>query len=78
METISLKLPEDLLKESTACARALRVSRSEYLREAIERKNRQVTADLRAKRLAAASLKVRNESMRVNREFAACEKDADV
>ena len=77
MEAISLKLPEELLEASKRCAGALRVSRAEYIRKAIQRMNRNMEADLRAKRLAAASRKVRRESMRVNAEFARIERDFD-
>lgn len=72
---ISLKLSEELLKVSGRCAAALKVSRAAYIRRAIERLNRETRAQLRAKRLAEASRKVRNESMRVNAEFAAIERD---
>lgn len=75
MGAISLKLPEDLLKTSRQCADTLHLSRAAYIRRAIERMNRQTQALLRAKRLAEASKKVRKESMRVNREFAAIEQD---
>jgi hypothetical protein len=51
MESISLKLPEDLLEASERCARA--------------------------ERMARASRKVRKESMRVNADFAAIERDPD-
>ncbi|MEP6889302.1 MAG: hypothetical protein ABI955_01240 [Nitrospirota bacterium] len=37
--------------------------------------NRQTQALVRARRLAEASKKVRKESLRVNREFAAFERD---
>ncbi len=67
--TISLKLPEDLLEESGRLAQRLRLSRSEYIRRAIERQNRMAQARIRAERIAAASRKVRSESMRVNAEF---------
>ncbi len=75
MEAISLKLPEDLLQEARRCAQALRLSRAAYIRRAIERTNRETEARLRAERLAAASRKVRRESMRINAEFAAFEQD---
>jgi hypothetical protein len=39
--------------------------------------NKQTQLLLRAKRLAEASKKVRKESMRVNRQFAAVEHDPD-
>jgi len=77
MEAISLKLPDDLLERSARNANALNLSRAEYIRRAIERMNREVSASLRAKRLAEVSRKVRKESMRVNREFAAIERDPD-
>jgi metal-responsive CopG/Arc/MetJ family transcriptional regulator len=77
MTAISLKLPDDLLETSARCAEALRVSRAEYIRRAIERMNRETTARMRAERLAVASRRVRRESMRVNAEFAAVERDVD-
>jgi hypothetical protein len=77
MGAISLKLPEDVLQTSRRCADTLHLSRAAYIRRAIERMNRQTEALLRAKRLAEASKKVRKESMRVNREFAAIEQATD-
>lgn len=77
MEAISLKLPEELLETSKRCAGALRVSRAAYIRQAIERMNQEIAANLRDKRLAAASKKVRRESMRVNAQFARIERDID-
>lgn len=77
MGAISLKLPDDLLEASGRCAEALRMSRAEYIRQAIERMNRDTHARLRAERLAEISKKVRAESLRVNEEFAAVERDPD-
>ncbi|MCG3777174.1 MAG: hypothetical protein JW395_4050 [Nitrospira sp.] len=77
MGAISLKLPQDILETSRRCADTLHLSRAAYIRRAIERMNLQTEALLRAKRLAEASKKVRKESMRVNREFAAIEKAPD-
>jgi hypothetical protein len=71
MGAISLKLPDGLLEASGRYAGALRLSRAEYIRRAIELMNRETRARLRAKRLAEVSKKVRRESMRVNAEFAA-------
>lgn len=70
-----MKVPEKLLDQSTACAEALRLSRAEYIRRAIERMNRETRAEVRAQRLAEASRRVREESLRVNAEFAAIETD---
>ncbi len=77
MGAISLKLPEEVLETSRRCADTLHLSRAAYIRRAIERMNRQTETMLRAKRLAEASKKVRRESMRVNREFAAIEQAPD-
>lgn len=77
MAAISLKLPEALLEASGRCANALRLTRAEYIRRALEEMNRETRARLRARRLRDASRKVRGESMRVNAEFAAIERDVD-
>jgi metal-responsive CopG/Arc/MetJ family transcriptional regulator len=69
MTTISLKLPADLLEKSGRMADKLQLSRSEYIRRAINLQNRSIEARIRAERIAAASRKVRAESMRVNAEF---------
>ena len=73
MEAISLKLPEETLEASRRCAEALGLSRAAYIRKAIEHMNQEAEARERAGRLAAASRKVRKESMQVNAEFAAFE-----
>lgn len=77
MAAISLKLPEELLEASGRYADALRLTRAAYIRRALEQMNRETRARLRARRLRDASHKVRGESMRVNAEFAAIEKDAN-
>lgn len=77
MTAISLTLPDDLVEVSGACARALQMSRAEYIRRAIERMNLETRAQLRAEHLAEVSRRVRDESMRVNAEFAAIEQDPD-
>jgi predicted transcriptional regulator len=74
---ISLKLSDELVEASGESARALGLSRAEYIRRAIERMNRETRAQLRARRLAEVSQRVRDESMRVNAEFAAVETDPD-
>lgn len=77
MEAISLKLPERLLKAIRRYAQAFRLSRAEYLRRAIERMNKDSAARQRAERMAAASLKVRRQSLNLNAEFARIECDPD-
>ena len=77
MVAISLKLPEELVQSSGKNAKALQLTRAEYIRRAIERMNRQIEHTLAARRMAAVSLRVRGESMRVNAEFDAIERDVD-
>jgi metal-responsive CopG/Arc/MetJ family transcriptional regulator len=77
MRSIALKLPDDLMEESGRLATRLQVSRAEYIRMAIRRMNRKAAAKLRAERLAQVSRRVREESMKVNAEFAAIERDPD-
>ena len=75
MPAISLKLSEHLLAASGQCAAALQLSRAEYMRRALERMNSETRARLRADRLRAASRRVREDSMRINAEFDAIERD---
>ncbi|MGE0643777.1 MAG: CopG family transcriptional regulator [Nitrospira sp.] len=77
MSTISLKLPDDLLKVSTKLAESLHLSRAAYIRRSLERMNQETERQLRAERMTRASLKVRKESMAVNAEFAEVERDPD-
>lgn len=77
MSAISLKLSEALLEASDRCAASLKLPRVEYIRQAIMRMNRETQKRLRAQRLAEVSQKVRQESLRVNAEFAAIEREPD-
>ena len=77
MKSIALKLPDELLEESGRLAEQLHMTRADYIRMAVRRMNRRTSAKLRAERLAELSRLVRDESMRVNAEFAAFETDPD-
>lgn len=77
MTTISLKLPDDLLETSGDNADRLNISRAEYIRRAIVRMNEAMAARARKESLTRASRKVRRESMRVNAEFDAVERDVE-
>ncbi len=69
MTTVSLRLPDELVKEADQRARELKVPRAEYIRRAITALNAQVVAQQRRQRLMDASRRVRGESMKVNAEF---------
>ncbi len=77
MRAVLVKLPEELIEDGQECASALELTRSAYIRRAIEHFNRETKRSLRAKKLVAASCKVRAQSMRVNAEFARFEQDPD-
>jgi metal-responsive CopG/Arc/MetJ family transcriptional regulator len=77
MTTISLRLPDELIKEAEKRARELKVPRAEYIRRAIAALNAQVIAENRRRRMMEASRRVRGESMRVNAEFDAIEDAPD-
>ena len=78
MTTISLRLPHDLLKNAETTAKAMKIPRAEYIRRAIDAMNGEALMRERRKRLARASLRVREESLRVNAEFGAIEHDPEV
>ena len=69
MTTVSLRLPDSLIKEADKRARQLRIPRAEYIRRAIVALNAQVSAEQRRRRMMEVSRRVRGESMRVNAEF---------
>jgi len=75
MTAVLLKMPEKLLEQSDEIASEMKISRAEYIRRAVDEMNRRVNAGIRARRMAEASKKVRDESMAVNEEFAAFEED---
>lgn len=75
MSTISIKLPDELLKASTKLAESLHLSRAAYIRRSIERMNHDTQRQIRTERMMRASLKVRKESMAVNAEFSRVERD---
>ncbi len=69
MTTLSIRLPDSLLKEVDKRASELQIPRAEYIRRAIASLNSEVVANQRQRRLVEASLRVRESSMRVNAEF---------
>lgn len=78
MSTISVRLPDHLLKETDRRAEELHVSRTDYIRKALETMNIEMLRRERSVRLKEVSQRVREESMRVNAEFARIETAPDV
>lgn len=77
MSLISIRLPDKILHETDMLSKTIHVSRTEYIRSAIEHMNKDVAEKKRAERLKKASLRVRKESMKVNREFSKIEHDPE-
>ncbi len=75
---ISVRLNDDLLEEMRHKAHSLHLSQAEYVREAILRFNATLTREERSQRLQRISLKVRANSMEVNKEFSEIEHDPDI
>ena len=77
MNTVSMRLPDELLREMDKRAAELDIPRTEYIRRAILAMNRALADAKRRDRLKRVSLKVRAESMTVNAQFAAIERARD-
>ena len=75
MKTICLNLPDELLEASARYSAALNLARAEYIRQAIERMNRQIEAQQRAARMQRAVGKCKAADLKVNAEFTAVEHD---
>lgn len=77
MNTISIRLPDEILREVDCRAAELQIPRAEYLRRAIVAMNRETRSCRRRLRLMEVSARVRKESMAVNQEFAEVEHDPE-
>ena len=69
MSYINLNIPEHLLRKATNLAKAFKVNRSVYLRNAIDDYVKRTERELLAKQLKSASAKCRDESLAVCQEF---------
>ena len=77
MNTISIRLPDNLLREVDLRAKELQIPRAEYLRRAIVSMNQESRSRRQRDRLMEVSGRVKEESMKVNREFEAIENDPE-
>ncbi len=77
MIAISMRLPDDVLRELDRRAGQLKLNRTEYIRAAVRAMNRAVDEEHRKVRIRGASLRVRGESLRVNAEFSRIEHAPD-
>ena len=77
MTTLSIRLPDALLKDAEQRARDMDLPRSVYIRRAIESMNENVLMEQKRRRMMEISRRVRGESMRVNSEFDKIEVDVE-
>lgn len=77
MGIITVRLSDDLVHNLDINAHTLHMSRSEYIKKAIATMNRDIQINERKRRLQTASKLVRQESMKINAEFAAIEHDPE-
>lgn len=75
---ISVRLDEELLRQMRTNADTLQLSQTDYIRRAIEMMNLETEKVARSKRLKSASLRVRGESLEVNKEFGEIEQDPTI
>jgi len=75
MSMVSVRLPDKLLEQVNELALELEIPRAEYMRMALEAMNREMLEKRRHERLKALSLRVREESMKVNAEFEGLDDD---
>lgn len=73
MTTVSLRLPDDVLKAAEQHAKILHLPRAEYIRRAIVAMNEDVLKQNRREQLMKVSKRVAAASMKVNAEFTAIE-----
>jgi metal-responsive CopG/Arc/MetJ family transcriptional regulator len=77
MSIISIRLSDKLLHELDHNANAIHIPRTEYIRLAIEQMNNTLKNKTRAAQIKKASLRVREESKRINKEFSKIEHDPE-
>lgn len=69
MTAVSIRLPEQLLHDVDISAQVLHLQRAEYIRQALQHMNEETLKHVRKQQLERASLRVRKESMRINKEL---------
>lgn len=73
MHPISIRLPDRVVKELDIVIKKIGKTRSEYVRISIEKMNKNFLLEMKRNRLQNVSKRVREESMRVNKEFSCIE-----
>lgn len=69
MKSILLKIDEKLLEETETHVKELQTSRNSYIKKALEKYNKFLERKKLEKQFAEESYMVREESVRINKEF---------
>lgn len=77
MSILTIRLPEELFNTVKETSALLHLSTTAYARNALIRMNQEVIVEQKRKKMQAASLKVRDESIKVNQEFSEIEGDIE-
>jgi metal-responsive CopG/Arc/MetJ family transcriptional regulator len=77
MTVVTIRLPEQLLHDLDAGAHTMHIQRAEYIRLAIIHMNKAIKQKQRIEQLKKASLRVRKQSMEINKEFSKIERDPE-
>jgi metal-responsive CopG/Arc/MetJ family transcriptional regulator len=75
MSIITIRIDEEIVKETDNRAKNLHITRNEYIKRAIEKMNDIFRQNEKKQNLMKASMLVRKESMKVSAEFAEIEHD---
>jgi predicted transcriptional regulator len=73
MTSVTLRLPDNVVYKVDINAHILHMSRNEYIKKAILAMNYDIQERTRKQKLRDASQRVRQESIKINAEFAAIE-----
>ena len=75
MKLVTIRLEDTLMGRLTAQAQALQLSKTAYIRKAIEQMSQQIESQALKESLMRASLACRAESRRICQEFSKIERD---
>lgn len=75
MNLVTIRLEDKLMCRLTKQAQALHLSKTAYIRKAIEQMSQQIESQALKESLMRASLACRAESQRINQEFSQIEGD---
>lgn len=77
MAIFTVRISDEVLQDTSNISNKLNISRNAYVSKAIKHMNDRVQSNIENKHMINASMRVRNNSMKINREFARIENDEE-